>query len=77
MIQITIRAYSPASTCGASLVVYPGWYVTSTARTFGLTMLVLNPKGLPGLLEKLPQTLPAEDIKLASYHLSRYARTKR
>lgn len=58
-------------------MVYPDWYVTSTARTFGLAMLVLNPKGLPGLLEKLPQTLPAEDIKLAGYHLSRYARTQR
>lgn len=60
-----------------SLVVYPGWFVTTTTKPLGLDVLVLNPRGLPGLLEKLPRTLPDEDIKLASYHLSRYARAKR
>lgn len=60
-----------------SLVVYPGWYIATTAKPTGLDVLVLNPKGLPGLLEKLPRILAPEDIKLVNYHLSRYARTQR
>jgi hypothetical protein len=37
---------------------------------------VLNPKALPGFLDNEGPRLPAEDIKLASYHLSRHIRAQ-
>ncbi len=58
------------------VVVFPGWLVTSrtdAAQRSGVW--VLNPKALSKFIDNAPQTLSPEEIKLVSYHLSRYIRT--
>jgi len=59
------------------VVVFPGWMVGpgafESARKKGVWLL--NPRALPGFLEKLQPTLSSEDIWIASYHLGRYIRT--
>jgi len=37
---------------------------------------VLEPKALPAFLDHEPVILTAEDVKLASFHLSRFIRVK-
>ena len=55
------------------VVVFPGWFVEQTsAHPRGIW--VLNPKALPHFLEKEPRQLSEEDVKLASFHLSRFIR---
>ena len=55
------------------VVVYPGWYIEQAS---GATrdIWVLEPKALPGFLAKIERALCTEDVKLASYHLSRFIR---
>lgn len=57
------------------MVLYPGWFVKLLTSAIRLDVLVLNPKVLPGFLEKAGVKLSLEDIKLVTYHLSRYIRT--
>jgi hypothetical protein len=57
-----------------SVIVFPGWYVEQD-RASRREVWVLNPKGLPSFLENEPRTLSPEDVKLASYHLSRFIRS--
>lgn len=54
------------------VVLYPGWFITQQPR--GASVWVLNPKGFPAFLENEPAALSMEDVKLISYHLSRYVR---
>lgn len=55
------------------VVVFPGWFVEQTsAHPRGIW--VLNPKALPHFLENEPRQLSEEDVKLASFHLSRFIR---
>ena len=56
-----------------SVIVFPGWYVEQD-RASRREVWVLNPKGLPSFLENEAAILSAEDVKLASYHLSRFIR---
>lgn len=56
-----------------SVIVFPGWYVEQD-RVSRREVWVLNPKGLPSFLENEAVALTAEDVKLASYHLSRFIR---
>ncbi|MDH4191990.1 MAG: NERD domain-containing protein [Betaproteobacteria bacterium] len=56
-----------------SVILFPGWYVEqdrATRREFW----VLNPKALPTFLDHEPATMSTEDVKLASFHLSRFIR---
>ncbi|MGB3669746.1 MAG: nuclease-related domain-containing protein [Phormidesmis sp.] len=58
------------------VVVFPGWFITSrtdAARRSGVW--VLNPKGLSKFIDNAPQRLAPEEVRLVSYHLSRYIRT--
>jgi nuclease-like protein len=57
------------------VVVYPGWFVEQKA---GATreFWVLEPKALPAFLAHEPVVLSPEDVKLASFHLSRFIRTQ-
>jgi len=48
-----------------------GWCAYRASRR---EVWVLNPKGLPSFLENEAAILSAEDVKLASYHLSRFIR---
>jgi hypothetical protein len=57
------------------VILFPGWWVEqgkSTTRE----VWVLEPKALPAFLEHEPEVLTADDVKLASYHLSRFIRVK-
>lgn len=58
-------------------IVFPGWFVKSTAKGKQNSLWVLNPKALPSFISNEPQVLRLEDIQLAAYHLSRYIRTKK
>ncbi|NEQ48059.1 MAG: NERD domain-containing protein [Leptolyngbya sp. SIOISBB] len=59
-----------------AVIVFPGWYVQSTAKGKRSNLWVLNPKALPAFIEQEPARLQQEDVQLAAYHLSRYIRTK-
>ena len=56
------------------VIVFPGWFVTNSAGTFK-DIWVLEPKALPTFLDNEPNRLSREDVKLASYHLSRLIRS--
>ena len=46
------------------VIVFPGWFVMNSARTFK-DIWVLEPKALPTFLDNEPSRLSREDIKLA------------
>ncbi|MFO1433036.1 MAG: nuclease-related domain-containing protein [Candidatus Competibacteraceae bacterium] len=58
-----------------AMVLYPGWFVKLLTAASRLDVLVLNPKSLPGFLEKSGIKLSLEEITLITYHLSRSIRT--
>lgn len=55
------------------VVLFPGWFVENTSG-FG-DLWVLEPKALPAFIRRQPALLGPEDVKLLSFHLSRYVRT--
>ena len=62
------------------VVVFPGWFVDTSAQpnaqSKSRNVWVINPKGLPKFLEHTPIQLNPETIQLIAYHLSRYVRTQ-
>lgn len=56
------------------VVVFPGWFVEA-APGAQRSVWVMEPKGLPAFLKNAPQSLVAEDVKLAAYHLARHVRS--
>jgi hypothetical protein len=56
------------------VIVFPGWFVANSTGTFK-DVWVLEPKALPTFLDNEPNRLSREDVKLASYHLSRLIRS--
>jgi len=56
------------------VVVYPGWYIEATAEAKNSDIWVLNPKALPAFISQSKAQLPPEEVKLCSFHLSRYIR---
>lgn len=56
------------------VVVFPGWYIEQTEGSLR-NMWVLEPKALAKFLGNAPQRLTPEEIKLASFHLSRFIRS--
>lgn len=58
------------------VVVFPGWYINTSDAGRRTKVWVLNPKALPTFIENQPDQLPAEDVHLCAYHLSRFIRTK-
>jgi len=56
------------------VILFPGWFVEQSKGSLR-EMWVLNPKALPDFLANEPEVLAAEDVKLASFHLSRFIRT--
>jgi hypothetical protein len=56
------------------VIVFPGWFVANSTGTFK-DIWVLEPKALPTFLNNEPNRLSHEDVKLASYHLSRLIRS--
>ncbi|MEO0805585.1 MAG: hypothetical protein AAFY33_04690, partial [Cyanobacteria bacterium J06643_4] len=58
------------------VVVFPGWFVTSSSQAKSSNVWVINLKGLPKFLEHAPNRLNPETVQLIAYHLSRYVRTQ-
>ncbi len=58
------------------VILFPGWFVESTGPGKKSNIWVLNPKALPTYIENQQDILSQEDMMLASYHISRYIRTK-
>lgn len=56
------------------VVVCPGWYIEHAAGSLR-KMWVLEPKALPKFLENELDRLSSEEVKLASFHLSRFIRS--
>ncbi|QJR14663.1 nuclease-related domain-containing protein [Usitatibacter palustris] len=56
------------------VVLFPGWWIAQPQGT-PKDVWVLEPKSLPGFLEHESERLTREEVKLASFHLSRYIRT--
>ena len=56
------------------VVRFPGWFVENAQGAFH-QIWVLEPKALPAFLEREPHRLETDQVRLASYHLSRYVRT--
>lgn len=55
-----------------SVLLFPGWYVNSDDHS---EVWVLEPKGFPKFLGRQRDRLATEDVKLATFHLSRFIRT--
>jgi hypothetical protein len=55
------------------VIVFPGWYVEQSSGSTR-EVWVLEPKALPGFLEKESRVVSDEDVNLASFHLSRFIR---
>lgn len=56
------------------VVLFPGWFVEGSGNRFG-KMWVLEPKAFRSFLDRQTVRLSDDDVKLASYHLSRHIRT--
>lgn len=57
------------------VILFPGWFV-ECAPGCNRELWVLEPKALPAFLDQSPAVIPAEDAKLAGFHLSRFVRTE-
>ena len=58
------------------VILFPGWYISSTGQSKKSDIWVLNPKALPSYIENQPDIISHEDMILVSYHISRYIRSK-
>jgi hypothetical protein len=58
------------------IVTFPGWYVNPLPKGVRSDVWVLNTKAIPAFVENEPNALTPEDVKLLSFHLSRYVRGK-
>jgi len=57
------------------VVLFPGWYIEPTSEAKASNVWVLNPKALPTFIENSKEQLKPEEVKIASFHLSRYIRS--
>lgn len=56
-----------------AVVLFPGWFVEQNG--FPRDVWVLEPKALPAFLQRERAVLTPEDVKLASFHISRFIRS--
>lgn len=56
------------------VIVFPGWFVINSTGSFR-DIWVLEPKALPTFLKNEPTRMTPEDVKLASFHMSRLIRS--
>jgi len=59
-----------------SVVLFPGWFVERSPQSVTGDLWVLNPKALPKFLPNEPTILGPAEVQMATFHLSRYIRTK-
>lgn len=57
------------------VVVFPGWFIEPTAESKASEVWALNPKALPSFIRNSQNQLEDHEVKMASFHLSRYIRT--
>ena len=57
------------------VVVYPGWFIDRAAAARSSEVWVLEPKALPAFIAQSRAQMTAQDVKLFSFHLSRYIRS--
>lgn len=57
------------------VVLFPGWYIEPTSEAKSSEVWVLNPKALPAFIKHSKELLKPEEVKMASFHLSRYIRS--
>jgi hypothetical protein len=57
------------------VIVFPGWFIERKPGS-AKGLWVLNPKALPDFLDHEPAVLSAEEVKLVSFHLSRFIRAR-
>lgn len=58
------------------VVLFPGWYVETATANAHDKVWVLNPKCLSSFMQNEYVDLPAEDVSLIAFHLSRYIRSR-
>ena len=58
------------------VVVFPGWFVEPMDSATKSQVWVLEPKALPGWIEREPIMLNMEEAKMAAYFLGRYVRDR-
>ena len=58
------------------VILFPGWFVESTAQGKKSNTWVLNPKALPAYMKNQPELLTQEEAQMAVFHLCRYVRVK-
>lgn len=59
-----------------SVMLFPGWFVEPSRWSNTDDLWVLNPKALPKFLPNEPAVLGPADVHMATFHLSRYIRTR-
>jgi hypothetical protein len=61
------------------VILFPGWWVEPMSRSWRQLAdnpWVLSPRALPSFIKNSAVQIAEEDVKLASYHLSRFVRTQ-
>jgi len=58
------------------VIVFPGWFVESKETGGKSDVWVLNPKALQSFINNESDRITREDMMLATFHLSRYIRSK-
>lgn len=58
------------------VVVFPGWFVESKEDGWKSKVWVMNPKALQSFINHESDKITREDMMLATFHLSRYIRSK-
>jgi hypothetical protein len=58
------------------VVVFPGWFVETNKSVGQSNVWVLNPKALQSFISNENDKITREDMMLATFHLSRYIRSK-
>lgn len=71
-LRVTLKESTGKEFPVRGVVLFPGWWVDG--RPSDRSLWVLNPRALKDFLAQLPEVLPETDVKLATYHLSRYIR---
>lgn len=57
-----------------SVVVFPGWFIEQTPEAKKSNVWVLNPKALPEYIKSGKEILQLDEVKMCSFHLSKYVR---
>lgn len=74
-VQEVLKESTGKSFSARPVVLFPGWYVETANANAHDKVWVLNPKSLSSFMQNENVDLPAEDVSLIVFHLSRYIRS--